>query len=427
MRSDRSRSLMLIGVLFALIASAVFANTAMAAGGEWGHEKSQWTVEGNPLNEGETALVKFWELGPFEGSQSMNFEWSISGLPVRFSCSNGEGEGELIGPASGRTSLMLSGCTVSNIPTCLIEDEQIYFNPLEFNLSGDTATLRAQEGFTALFVLHTTGASCPIPGNRPVKGWFAANLGGEGEQLEHVFSIDESAMSSPAGPLAMRGWLLATLLEREPGTPQWYVGAGILPAGQHESVECEVGQSNGEESFTLVGQVGTTKVPFRLDASGVECVETSIFNGADGEVGRGAGKLRFTGVTVSEPANCTVENGEVESNPLNSTLIVDPANPKVVFDKFEPAEGFTGLGVVRVIGEECAAAGNRPIRGSLYGEMGYEAGTHAVKQPLEFSAAIEEAATGETNLKFASNPAELTGQVITRLSGADAGKEFWVK
>lgn len=243
MFSNRRRLLMSVGVLCALIASVVFASTAMAAGsGEWGHKKNQWVVEGAALQKGETEPVKFWELGNYEGSQSMTFNWRWSQfISVRFSCSKGEGEGELIGPASGNTSLTLSGCTVQEPSTCSIEKGKIEFAPLQFNLSGNTATFSPKPGEPRLFVLRIAGAGgCAIPGDYIVQGSFTANLGPEGEEIANHFTINESSMSaSPGEAMTMRGSLIAMLGIEPVATTEPATGTNLHGATLHGLVNPE--------------------------------------------------------------------------------------------------------------------------------------------------------------------------------------------
>ena len=364
-------------------------------------------------------------LGEYEGSESMDFVWYISGSPasIPISCSKADAEAELFGPASGEASLTLNGCTVqgSLASFCSISNEEIQFTTLQFELSGDTATFSPAEGFSNLFVLHIGGAACPgIPsGNHPVKGSFSASLGAEGETVMNQLPIESSAMTIAGKQVTMRGALPAKLS----GGPEWNVqGIGQLSPGEAESLECEVGAYNGGEELVLTGAVGGSKIPTTITATGAECVETSISN--EGEVGVGAGKLKLTGVSVSEPSGCSVEGGTIESKPLRNKLQSDFANPENVLEKFEPASGYVNLAVVHIVGAECSVTGNRPLKGSFYGEASNHLGVKSATQPFTFSAASEEAATGEINLRFAGNPAELTGRTINWLS---EGQEFWMR
>ncbi|MGB8427293.1 MAG: hypothetical protein WCD88_16015 [Desulfobacterales bacterium] len=423
MFSNRRRSLISIGVLCALIASAVFASTATAEVGEWGHEKDHWRVNGATLyEEGEAQPLEFLGLGEYEGSESMDFVWSFLGASTTFSCSKGDAEAELIGPASGVANLTLSGCTMQGEVglVCSIENEEIHFNRLQFNLSGNTATFSPSRN-AYLFFLKIEGPECSgfLSGTHPVSGTFTASLGPEGEGVVNQFAIESSAMRWVGYPLTMRGSLPAKL----PGGPEWNVrGIGLLPSGEAESVNCYVGGYNSGEEFVLSGEVGSSRIPTTITATGAECVESSIYN--EGEVGMGAGKLKLTGVSVSEPSGCSVKDGTIESNPLHSELQLDIANPETVFDKFEPAPGNVNLAVAHIVGAECSVAGNKALKGSFYGKAFYPLGTEVAVQRLDFSTASEEAATGEVNLEFAGHPAELTGRTE---SWQSEGREFWMR
>ena len=421
MFSNRTRSLISIGVLCALIASAVFASTATAEVGEWGHEKDHWRVNGATLyEEAEAQPLELLGLGEYEGSESMDFVWSFLGASTTFSCSKGDAEAELIGPASGVANLTLSGCTMSPETRCSINGGTIKFKPLQFNLSGNTATFSPSSN-AYLFFLKVEGSECSsfLSGTHAVSGTFTANLGPEGEGVVNQFAIESSEMASSGDTLTMRGSLPAKL----PGGPEWDVGGiGLLPPGEAESVGCQVGEYNGGWEFVLAGELGSSKIPTTITATGAECVESSIYN--EGEVGMGAGKLKLTGVSVSEPSGCSVKDGTIESNPLHSELQLDVAEPETVFDKFEPASGYVNLAVAHIVGAECSVAGNKALKGSFYGKAFYPLGTEVAVQRLDFSTASEEAATGEVNLEFAGHPAELTGRTE---SWQSEGREFWMR
>lgn len=211
---------------------------------------------------------------------------------------------------------------------------------------------------------------------------------------------------------------------------EWFVeGTGTLNAA--ESVSCEIGEHNEEKKFVLTGSVGENKIPTKLTATGVKCLNSTIFNMKSPEtaVGTDTGELEFTGVTVSEPPNCSVEGGVVKTNKLHTELYMDSEHPEVALDKFQPdpftEPPTTNFAVVHITGATCSVEGNRPVKGFVFGEAVNHTGVKAVTQPLTFSPAIDE--TAGSALTFASNPAHLTGRAINKLSGANAGKNWWAE
>ena len=124
---------------------------------------------------------------------------------------------------------------------------------------------------------------------------------------------------------------------------EWYIGATAPgttlakePRWENEKKPSTAasGNMNGEAKLILTGTVGESGTPVKLTATGVECIEATIFN--EGGAGKDSGKLKFTGVTVSEPANCDVLGGEIETNELKTELYMDSGSTHA-FDKFEPA------------------------------------------------------------------------------------------
>jgi hypothetical protein len=221
---------------------------------------------------------------------------------------------------------------------------------------------------------------------------------------------------------------------------RWYVNHAGLEGGHSANVKCSVGTHN-ESKLVLSGEIGeATKVPVKLTATGIECINNAGTggNGTASIVQEGSpgsfsahdeGRLRFTGVTVSEPPNCAVEGGTVTTNELVSELYMDSTLPAITFDKFEPKTGAAGnFATVKVINKEkgvnCSVAGNRIAKGVAWGEAENHTGVEAVNQPLTFSLPGEETAGGSGALVFAGNPAHLTGTVNNELAGASAGLEW---
>jgi len=245
--------------------------------------------------------------------------------------------------------------------------------------------------------------------------------------------------------IAMLGAIAANVASAENVTDpaRWYVNGVGLNAGQSEKVKC----SKSSESLVLEGTVGegTEKVPAKLTASGIECINhegTSEGNGSARieQTGNGTteayaaedfGRLVFTGVTVTEPAHCKVSGGAVTTNPLKSQLLMDKAKTGITFDRFIPTG--TNFATVKIESDgtgTCGIAGSRVAKGAACGQAANETGTFATNQKLSFSATVD-ATAGNTEdsceLLFAGNPAHLTGTVNNELAGANAGKSFGAK
>lgn len=97
---------------------------------------------------------------------------------------------------------------------------------------------------------------------------------------------------------------------------EWYTGAspGTTLTGS-KTITAKIG-TNGTvgKKFVLKSTIGTNNVPVEITATGVECVSCSIenkvaakggVNTSSSVVATGTGSIKFTGVTVDTPANCT--------------------------------------------------------------------------------------------------------------------------
>jgi hypothetical protein len=139
-----------------------------------------------------------------------------------------------------------------------------------------------------------------------------------------------------------------------------------------------------------------------------------------------AGRLVFTGVTVTSPAKCTVHsvgaaNGTVTTEALTDEIIMDPSGGTATFDKFFPEEGETFV-TLELTGAECTLAGVvAAVKGTVTGRTS-NTGVAAVTQSITFNAA--EQATGGGVLKLGKEAATLTGVANNKLSGPNAGKTF---
>jgi hypothetical protein len=222
---------------------------------------------------------------------------------------------------------------------------------------------------------------------------------------------------------------------------RWYINGAGLAGGQGENVKCSIGEHPaGEKKLVLTGEIGEgPKIPIKLTATGLACVNHEGTVGGNGTAriiqtgppwaAEDLQRWHFTGVTVSEPARCAVEGGTILTNPLKSEVYHDVANPAIIFKKFEPTTGPTGtVATVKIVNSEgnlCPLAGNRVVKGSVFGEFELHTGVEAVNQPLTFSLAVDE--TAGSTLSFAGNPAHVTGTVNTELAGANAGKVWGSK
>jgi hypothetical protein len=360
------------------------------------------------------------------------------------------------GAATDQGKLRFTGVTVDTPAACSVEGGTVTTNNLRTELYMDSSNssiafdkFEAASGITNLAIINLIGAECPITGAKGLKG----ALYGRATRLTEAHAViqplkfgkaeEETAtgkvnLEFAGNPAELEGTAVNFLTGTDAGKKfwgaatspppgvitggSWYEeGVGKLPANTHTAVACEA-----EGNLKLVASIGAPKVPITLTATGVECIEASIFNDENGAA-TDQGKLRFTGVTVDDPAACSVENGTVTTNNLHTELYMDSSKTSIAFDKFEPATGITNLAVVKLIGPECFIAGSRSLKGTFYGQAVNATGIQAVTQPLKFGKAVEETATGKLNLEFAGNPAELEGQTVNFLTGVGLGKKFWAE
>ena len=139
----------------------------------------------------------------------------------------------------------------------------------------------------------------------------------------------------------------------------WRTGAAGTVLTTVESV-------NTTGSGELVTEVGSTKLV--LKATGLECLSCTVQN--TGGTAVGAGKLKFTGVTVVTPAPCAVAGGSVTTTALNLKAdYMGVAGPTASNNAalFVPVEGtrFATVELVKGTGA-CALAGSYPVTGSQY-------------------------------------------------------------
>jgi hypothetical protein len=236
----------------------------------------------------------------------------------------------------------------------------------------------------------------------------------------------------------------ASAAETEAVTPtesHWTVEGKKLAAGAAEKVKCFVGEHNSEKMLHMTGTIGEgAGVEAEITATGIDCINHEGTDEGNGsarieQVGTSAqdfGRLKFTGVKVVKPAHCTVAE-TITTNPLKSEIYMHKLKNVAVdkvFDRFEPTgTNFVTLVIGSEAGFTCAIAGNRIVKGFVYGQSvagdtatliekptstgAAGANPDAVVQSLTFSKAIDE--TAGSALTFGGNPAHLTGRVDNEL------------
>jgi hypothetical protein len=186
-------------------------------------------------------------------------------------------------------------------------------------------------------------------------------------------------------------------------TGSWKVEGTTLSGSA--AVSCHVKSGT---SITLAGSLGGANV--KLNATGVECVESTIFN--EGGFARDAGKLKFTGVTVVEPAGCKT-TASLSTKALKTQLFMEGTT---TYDKFAPASGETFISIPIT---ECGAEGSYPVTGFVYGKSSNATGVSATSQTLTFGSAVN--ASAGNGLKLGGNEATISAEVENSLT---SGKAF---
>lgn len=198
------------------------------------------------------------------------------------------------------------------------------------------------------------------------------------------------------------------------------VGASAAQAALHWNVNgseltgsAAVNVSGGP--WTLNGTtLGTT---VELTASGIECGTAGgcTISGA----GKSAGTLKYTGVSVVKPANCTAGNpakaaGTITTNALNDQIMMDPKNVAgPVFDKFTPVSG--PFVEIEFHGATCALDELAlPVSGSAGGEASNATGVEVVSQSLTFGSAQQ--TTSGSALTLGSGSVVLGGTAVNKLA-----------
>ena len=169
-----------------------------------------------------------------------------------------------------------------------------------------------------------------------------------------------------------------------------------------------------------------------LTATEVECIGCTIANKVASKggtntsssvVATGTGKITFKGVTVDEPAHCSVESttsppvaGDVTTNPL--TVHADFMEGSTALQQFFPTTG-SEFASFKLVGVECPVAGTYLVTGTLFSAAVNATGVQSKEQANNFSPTINSNAGGE--LKLSGAKAELTGTGIFELGGTEFG------
>jgi hypothetical protein len=203
----------------------------------------------------------------------------------------------------------------------------------------------------------------------------------------------------------------------------WYTAGVKATNGQTKVVTCAAGEHEGSKTLRLNGTIGEgAGTPVELTATSVSCIKhnaESTEPGATivqaGSSAQAIGRIQFGGVAVAKPTGCTVAS-TLTTNPLKSEVYMESGSTTKVFQRFEP----TGTEFLKVTISGCSVAGTYAVKGFTYGEALNPTNKEATTQSLTFSEAIEKTAKG--TLKFAGNPAYLTGRVDNTLEKSTAFK-----
>ncbi len=190
---------------------------------------------------------------------------------------------------------------------------------------------------------------------------------------------------------------------------QWFTGA--LPGAVLAAPET-IGTS----------QVGAAKLKtatYEFNWTGVECVGCTIENAAGKAVG--AGKLKFTGVTVAKPAGCAVP-ATITTKALS--LEPDWMIGNVNYWKFTPTAGAaTAFATFEITG--CPQEAVVITKGLAFFQTANATKTQAIEQEATSSEAINTAASGAVGaLHVGAEEAELGTSLKFKMTGAKVGEKY---
>ena len=189
---------------------------------------------------------------------------------------------------------------------------------------------------------------------------------------------------------------------------KWYVGAGLTELKGSMSVSAEQSGS-GRFVTTVSGQT------VELATSSVECVFCQIEN--SGTSALGSGQLRFTGVTVLQPANCTTSS-TITTQALSITA--DWMSFETNYWRLVPTSGQeTAFFSFTLSGVSCSLKTAIIAKGSLFLQSEHATGYFASSQTLDSSASINSIAGG--NFHVGTQAATLQNTLVFRASGTIFG------
>lgn len=198
-------------------------------------------------------------------------------------------------------------------------------------------------------------------------------------------------------------------------------------------LETATASKNAGSSLEFIGSALEKEIA--LAATEVACEGCTIDNTTSS--GHSASKLKFTGVTVKMPPNCTVHSpgsagGTVVTKALTDQVIMDPtAGSTAVFDKFFPETG-TVIAELEFTGATCIFDGTVwQVNGTLTGQFVHagdaadRTGEDLVTQSLLFNDAAQKTGGGFSYLGTSKGLAFVfRGTLNLSLSGSSIGKKF---
>jgi hypothetical protein len=194
---------------------------------------------------------------------------------------------------------------------------------------------------------------------------------------------------------------------------KWYTGEA--PGTELTGPETVSAEAVGNATFTT--EVGSTK--YLLEATGIECVGCKIEN--SGGTAVGSGHLKFKGVTVKEPAGCSVAS-EIETTSLSLTpdWMIGSTN----YWKFAPAAGeTTAFATIEITG--CALATTIVPKGALAAQAANSTGTATVSVQVSASGAIS--ATAGISLHSGTKTFTVTATWNSKQHGVRLGAKLEVR
>jgi hypothetical protein len=205
------------------------------------------------------------------------------------------------------------------------------------------------------------------------------------------------------------------------------VGAAVASAAQ--AVVWKTGTTTLSEETVNVSSTGKWDLQAKLlgqtvtlTADSVECAGVCKILGN----GHSSGKLRFTGVTVDSPANCTVRGPLDSAGTVTTEALTDQlkmVGETATYDEFFPEK--EGGAFVTLVFEGSKCVFNEleaAVKGTVTGRTA-NTGVAASVQSITFNEAEQKAGGGKLTLGGTSE-AILTGVADNELSGAHAGAEF---